>query len=78
MSSTFCIYNLFLLSTNQTQQTKSLRVNNFINIHNSSSAKMLNDPIKILRTKLNDKSRNKFILIVELKKKKKKGKSCQL
>lgn len=31
------------------------RVNNFINIHNSSSVKMLNDLIKILHTKLNDK-----------------------
>lgn len=36
--------------------TESLRVNNFINIHNSSSAKMLNDLInKFLHMKLDDK-----------------------
>lgn len=36
--------------------TKSLRVNNFINIYNSSSAKMLNDLInKFLHMKLDDK-----------------------
>lgn len=32
------------------QQPRCHRVNNFINIHNSSSAEMLNDPIKILHT----------------------------
>lgn len=42
------------LSTLYHTADKLERVNNFINIHNFSSAKKLNDLIKILHTKLND------------------------